>query len=223
MVLKVDRLPQARELGVVGKDPRGAIAYKFPAEEATTSLLGVTIGVGRTGKVTPTAQLDPVFIGGVTVSNASLHNYDQVATLDIRHGRPRSSSSDQAMSFPTSSDLCPARAMAARQRSSRRRPAPSAAPKLIQPAGAIDWFCPNPKCPERVTRTLEFFVSRGAMDIEGMGPQTIVALIENDLIEDEADIFFLEAEPLARARWLRRKESGKLCSPRSQGAKIAPI
>ena len=68
--------------------------------------------------------------------------------------------------------------------------------KLIQPAGAVDWFCPNPKCPERVMRTLEFFVSRGAMDIEGMGPQTIVTLIEQGLIEDEADIFYLSAEPL---------------------------
>ena len=86
LVLKVDELSLARELGVVGKDPRGAIAYKFPAEEATTQLVGITIGVGRTGKVTPTAQLDPVFIGGVTVSNASLHNYDQVAALDIRMG-----------------------------------------------------------------------------------------------------------------------------------------
>ena len=86
LVLKVDELSLASELGVVGKDPRGAIAYKFPAEEATTQLIGITIGVGRTGKVTPTAQLDPVFIGGVTVSNASLHNYDQVAALDIRMG-----------------------------------------------------------------------------------------------------------------------------------------
>ena len=86
LVLKVNDLAQARELGVVGKDPRGAVAYKFPAEEATTKLVGITIGIGRTGKVTPTARLDPVFISGVTVSNASLHNYEQVAELDIRLG-----------------------------------------------------------------------------------------------------------------------------------------
>src|SRR5690606_5932082 len=73
-----------RELGVVGKDPRGATAYKLPAEEGTTELLGVTINIGRTGKVTPTAQLDPIYIGGVTVSNASLHNYDLIEQLDIR-------------------------------------------------------------------------------------------------------------------------------------------
>ena len=195
MVLKVDSFSQASELGVVGKDPRGAIAYKFPAEEATTKLVGVTIGVGRTGKVTPTAQLEPVFIGGVTVSNASLHNYEQVAALDIRQG-------DHVI-VKRSGDVIPyviGPVVGARDggESAIRPPeiCPFCGTKLIQPAGAVDWFCPNPKCPERVMRTLEFFVSRGAMDIEGMGPQTIAALIEDGLIEDEADIFYLDAEPL---------------------------
>ncbi len=86
VVLKVNDLRVADELGIVGKDPRGAIAYKFPAEEMTTKLIGVTANIGRTGKVTPTAQLEPVFLGGVTVVSASLHNYDQIAKLDIRLG-----------------------------------------------------------------------------------------------------------------------------------------
>ena len=195
LVLKVDRLSLANELGVVGKDPRGAVAYKFPAEEATTKLLGITIGVGRTGKVTPTAQLEPVFIGGVTVSNASLHNYEQVAALDIRLG-------DRVV-VKRSGDVIPyviGPVTSARDGTESPILPPAACPfcerELVQPASAIDWFCPNPKCPERVMRTLEFFVSRGAMDIEGMGPQTIAALIENGLIEDEADIFYLSAEPL---------------------------
>ena len=195
MVLKVDSRAQASELGVVGKDPRGAIAYKFAAEEASTRLVGLTIGVGRTGKVTPTAQLEPVFIGGVTVSNASLHNYEQVAALDIRQG-------DRVI-VKRSGDVIPyviGPVASARDGSETAiRPpehCPFCATKLIQPAEAVDWFCPNLRCPERVARTLEFFVSRGAMDIEGMGPQTIIALIENGLIEDEADIFTLDAEPL---------------------------
>ena len=195
LVLKVDSLAQANELGVVGKDPRGAIAYKFPAEEAATKLLGLTIGVGRTGKLTPTARLEPVFIGGVTVSNASLHNYEQVAALDIRLG-------DRVI-VKRSGDVIPyviGPVIGARSGDETAILPPANCPfcqeKLIQPAGAVDWFCPNPKCPERVTRALEFFVSRGAMDIEGMGPQTIVALIENGLVEDEADIFSLDAEPL---------------------------
>ena len=209
LVLKVDSLAQARELGVVGKDPRGAIAYKFPAEEAATKLVGITIGVGRTGKVTPTAQLDPVFIGGVTVSNASLHNYEQVAALDIRQG-------DRVI-VKRSGDVIPyviGPVIGARDGSETTilRPAncPFCGTDLIQPFGAVDWFCPNSKCPERVMRTLEFFVSRGAMDIEGMGPQTIVALIENRLIEDEADIFVLRAEPLLALEGFAEKKVDNL-------------
>lgn len=195
LVLKVDDLSAARELGVAGKDPRGAIAYKFPAEEAATTLLGVTIGVGRTGKLTPTAQLEPVFIGGVTVSSASLHNYDQVAALDIRQG-------DRVV-IKRSGDVIPyVIGPVLGARSGEEKPilppevCPFCATKVVQPEGAIDWFCPNPTCPERIMRTLEFFVSRGAMDIEGMGPQTISALIDKGLIQDEADIFTLQAEPL---------------------------
>ena len=193
--MKVDDLALARELGVVGKDPRSAVAYKFPAEEATTRLSGITIGVGRTGKVTPTAQLEPVFIGGVTVSNASLHNYDQVAALGIRLG-------DRVI-IKRSGDVIPyviGPLPAARDGSESPILPPASCPfcqhKLIQPDGAVDWFCLNPKCPERVMRALEFFVSRGAMDIEGLGPQTTATLIAEGLIEDEADIFYLQAPPL---------------------------
>lgn len=195
LVLKVDDLSAARELGVVGKDPRGAVAYKFPAEETTTALLGVTIGVGRTGKLTPTAQLEPVFIGGVTVSSASLHNYDQVAALDIRRG-------DRVV-IKRSGDVIPyviGPVLGARSGEETPILPPETCPfcetTVIQPQGAIDWFCPNPTCPERIMRTLEFFVSRGAMDIDGMGPQTISALVAEGLIQDEADIFTLQAEPL---------------------------
>ena len=205
LVLKVDDLSHTRELGVAGKDPRGAIAYKFPAEEATTKLLGLTIGVGRTGKVTPTAQLDPVFIGGVTVSNASLHNYDQVAALDIRLG-------DRVI-VKRSGDVIPyviGPVLGARDGSETTILPPETCPfcdtPLVQPESAVDWFCPNPKCPERVMRTLEFFVSRGAMDIEGMGPQTIAALIENGLIEDEADIFSLREKALLELEGFAEKK-----------------
>ena len=221
LVLKVDSQAQARELGVVGKDPRGAIAYKFPAEEAATGLVGVAIGVGRTGKVTPTAQLEPVFIGGVTVSNASLHNYDQVAALDIRMG-------DRVI-VKRSGDVIPyviGPVPGARDGSETAILPPATCPfcatKLIQPAAAVDWFCPNRKCPERVLRTLEFFVSRGAMDIEGMGPQTIVALIDKDLIEDEADIFALDAEPLLALDGFAEKKVENLLAAIA-GAKSRPF
>ena len=221
LVLKVNDLAQSRELGVVGKDPRGAIAYKFPAEEATTKLLGITIGVGRTGKITPTAQLEPVFISGVTVSNASLHNYDQVAALDVRLG-------DRVI-VKRSGDVIPyviGPVIGARDGSETTIAPPENCPrcaaKLAQPEGAVDWYCPNPKCPERVMRALEFFVSRGAMDIEGMGPQTIDALIKHNLIEDEADIFSLQTEPLlALERFAEKKVENLLSS--IQQAKTRPF
>ena len=221
LVLKVDELSVSRELGVAGKDPRAAIAFKFPAEEATTALLGVTIGVGRTGKVTPTAQLDPVFIGGVTVSNASLHNYDQVAALDIRQG-------DRVV-IKRSGDVIPyviGPVLGARDGSEKPILPPETCPfcdtKLVQPEGAVDWYCPNPKCSERVMRTLEFFVSRGAMDIEGMGPQTISALIEQNLIEDEADIFTLQAQPLLELEGFAQKKVDSLLNSIAQ-AKSRPL
>ncbi len=209
LVLKIDDLALTRELGVVGKDPRGAIAFKFPAEEATTKLLDVTINIGRTGKVTPTAQLEPMFIGGVTVSNASLHNYAQIAALDIRCG-------DRVV-IKRSGDVIPyviGPVAAARSGIETAILPPATCPfcetRLIQPEGAVDWFCPNPNCPERVMRTLEFFVSRGAMDIEGMGPQTIQTLIKERLVADEADIFYLQAEPLLELEGFAQKKVDNL-------------
>ncbi len=190
LVVKVDDLQLSQQLGVVGKDPRGAIAWKFPAEEASTRLLEVTINVGRSGKVTPAAVLEPVFVGGVTVSSASLHNYDQVARLDIRRG--------DTVIVKRSGDVIPyvvGPLVAARDGSEEEIEPPSTCPwcdrPLARPEAAVDWFCVNPVCPERVFRQVEFFVSRGAMDIEGMGPETIRTLIEQGLVEDVADVFTL--------------------------------
>ncbi|MEL6527189.1 MAG: NAD-dependent DNA ligase LigA, partial [Chloroflexota bacterium] len=195
LVIKINNLAIQRELGVSGKDPRGATAYKFPAEEGTTELIGVTVNVGRTGKITPTAQLEPIYLGGVTVSNASLHNYDLIQQLDIRMG-------DRVV-IKRSGDVIPyviGPVEGARDGDEAPIEMPQTCPfsgdELIRPEGAVDLFCPNPRCPERVFRSLEFFVSRGAMDIDGMGPSTIEALISADLIQDEADIFYLQAEPI---------------------------
>jgi len=195
LVIKINDRRITRELGVVGKDPRGAIAYKFPAEEATTTLTGVTVNVGRTGKITPTAQLEPVFVGGVTVVNATLHNYKFVDDLDIRLG-------DRVI-IKRSGDVIPyviGPVTGARTGDEQPIKPPETCPfsgdEIVQPEGAVDHYCPNPRCPERVYRSIEFFVSRGAMDIEGMGSQTVKTLIDGGFIQDEADIFYLTAEPL---------------------------
>lgn len=195
LVIKINDLAAYSELGVVGKDPRGAVAYKFPAEEVSTILHKVTVNIGRTGKVTPTAQLEPVFVGGVTVSNATLHNYKFVEEHDIRTG--------DTVIIKRSGDVIPyvigpitARRDGDEEKILPPETCPFSGDKLVQPDGAVDYFCPNPACPERVFRRIEFFVSRGAMDIDGMGPQTVKTLIGEGCINDEADIFALESTPL---------------------------
>jgi DNA ligase (NAD+) len=221
VVLKINEVAVRRELGFVGKDPRGATAFKFPAEEASTTLLGVTVNIGRTGKVTPTAQLEPVFVSGVTVSNASLHNYDLIEQLDIRLG-------DQVI-VKRSGEVIPyvvGPLLGARTGNEQPITPPTHCPHcataLIKPAGAVDLFCPNPRCPERVFRSLEFFVSRGALDIEGLGPQTIAMLIEQKLIEDEADIFYLRPEPLLELEGFADKKVQNLLDS-IQAAKQRPL
>ncbi len=221
LVLKLNDVNLRRELGVVGKDPRGATAYKFRAEEGTTDLLGVTVNIGRTGKVTPTAQLEPIYIGGVTVSNASLHNYDLIEQLDIRLG-------DRVV-IKRSGDVIPyviGPVPGARDGSEQPIMPPEICPfsedTLVRPEGAVDLFCPNPKCPERVFRSLEFFVSRGAMDIDGMGPQTIKALIDAGLIEDEADIFYLQTEQIIGLEGFAEKKVENLLAS-IEAAKQRPL
>ncbi len=193
IVIKIDQVALRRELGVVGKDPRGATAFKFPSEEATTRLLDVTINVGRTGKVTPTAVLAPVFVSGVTVSSATLHNYEVIRDLDIRLG--------DRVFVKRSGEVIPyiiGPVEGARTGSETPIQPPTHCPfcgtPLVQPSGAVDLFCPNPRCPERVFRSLEFFVSRQAMDIENVGPQTIRQLIAEGKITRESDLFTLTAD-----------------------------
>lgn len=209
VVVKVNSLAQRRELGVVGKDPRGATAYKFPSEEAITQLLGVQVNIGRTGKVTPTAVLTPVFVSGVTVSNASLHNYDFIAQLDIRLG-------DRVV-IKRSGEVIPyvlGAVVDARTGAETPIAPPTHCPHceavLMSPEGAVDLFCPNVHCPERVYRGLEFFVSRGAMDIDGMGSQTIKQLIAEGIIADEADIFTLRAEHFVGLEGFAEKKTQNL-------------
>lgn len=195
VVIKVNDLNIARELGVVGKDPRGALAYKFPAQEATTKLLDIVVNVGRTGRVVPNAVLEPVFIGGVTVSSATLHNFDYVKMLDIRVG--------DTVVVKRAGDVIPniiGPVLGARTGDEREILPPERCPfcdtPIVHPEGMVDYICPNVHCPERIYRQVEFFVSRGAMDIDGMGGQTVKTLIEQKLIEDEGDIFSLTAEQL---------------------------
>jgi DNA ligase (NAD+) len=221
VVVKINDLKIARELGIVGKDPRYATAYKFPAEEVTTKLLGVTVNIGRTGKVTPTGQLEPVFVGGVTVVNATLHNYTQIKVLDICIG--------DTVIIKRSGEVIPyviGPVTALRTGEETPITPPTVCPHcgtgIIQPANAVDHFCPNIRCPERVFRSIEFFASRGAMDIEGMGPQTVKIMIELGLIHDEADVFYIKPEYLEGIEGFGEKKISNLMAS-IEAAKNRPL
>ncbi len=221
LVVKINDLAARRELGVVGKDPRGATAYKFASQQAATKLLDVSANIGRTGKVTPGAALDPVFVGGVTVSSASLHNYDLIEQLDVRVG--------DTVLIKRSGDVIPYvigpvldRRTGDEQIVTPPQTCPFCNTKLVRPAGAVDLYCPNPKCPERVFRSLEFFVSKQALDIDGMGPQTIRSLIDEKLVQDEADIFSLPAKQLVGLEGFAEKKVQNLLAAIEQ-AKQRPL
>jgi DNA ligase (NAD+) len=207
VVIKVNNLRIADELGFVGKDPRGAIAYKFPAQEGTTNLNGVLVNVGRTGRVIPNAQLEPAFIGGITISNATLHNFDYIENLDIRIG--------DTVVVKRSGDVIPyvvGPVVGARDGDEIPIQVPERCPycdtPIVRPEGMVDYYCPNNFCPERVYRQIDYFVA--AMDIVGMGGQTVKTLIEKGLVKDEADIFYLKAEPLLELEGFADKKVSNL-------------
>ena len=168
MVIKVDDLELAQSLGVVGKDPRAAIAFKLPAEERTTQLLDIGLNVGRTGVITPYAILEPVYVGGATIKQATLHNFDFIKEKDIRIG-------DRVL-IKRSGDVIPyVIGPIADSRTGKEKPykMPKKCPDCGEPIrvieGEVAVYCTNASCPAQLVRNLEHFASRPAMDIEGLG------------------------------------------------------
>ncbi|MCB9438467.1 MAG: NAD-dependent DNA ligase LigA [Anaerolineales bacterium] len=209
LVVKVNSTAIQSELGVVGKDPRGAIAYKFPSQEAITTLLGVEANVGRTGVLTPTALLEPVFLGGVTVKQASLHNYDLITEKDIRIG-------DRVI-VKRSGDVIPyvvGPVLGSRTGDEEMITPPATCPvcqsEVRQDEGEVAYYCTNSACPERVARNIEFFVSRGALDIVGLGERGVRQLLGEGLIQDEADLFSLKLDDLLNLEGFAEKKAENL-------------
>jgi len=198
MVIKIDDLNLAAELGFVGKDPRGAIAFKFPAREVTTRLLGIEVEVGRTGVLTPKAVLEPVEINGVIVKNATLHNFDYIAEKDIRPG-------DRVLVKRAGEVIPYVIGPVVDLRTDIEKPytPPGTCPACGQPVehfeGEVAWFCVNAACPAQLVRNVEHFVSRGAMDITGLGIKIVEKLIETGLVKDVADIYTLTREDILEA------------------------
>jgi len=193
IVVKVDSFAQQRELGVVGRDPRWAIAYKFPARETTSRLLDIVVNVGRTGVITPNAIIEPVTIGGVVVRNASLHNADYIQERDIRIG--------DYVTVKRAGDVIPyiiGPLVARRDGSERPWAMPERCPAcdtlLERAEGEVAYRCPNfGICPAQLVRRLEHFVSRGAMDIAGLGEKQAQLFVERGLVKDVADLYTLDA------------------------------
>jgi DNA ligase (NAD+) len=190
MVVKIDDLTLAAELGFVGKDPRGAIAFKFPAREVTTRLLDIRVSIGRTGVLIPNAVLEPVEIGGVIVERATLHNFDYIAEKDIRVG-------DRVL-VKRAGEVIPyviGPVVDARTGREKKYKPITACPSCGQPVehfeGEVAWYCVNAACPAQLVRNIEHFVSRGAMDIVGLGSKIVEKLIETDKVGDVADLYTL--------------------------------
>lgn len=194
-VIKINSFALQEQLGVVGNAPRWAIAYKFPAQEATTQVLAIKGNVGRTGQITPYAELEPVNIGGVTVSQATLHNYDDLAKKDIREG--------DTVVVKRAGDVIPQVVkpiLDLRPANSQPVQPPERCPVCNEPTSRqgedVALFCINAACPAQLIRQIEYFVSRSAMDIEGFGIKIGEQLAVVGLLTDIADIYFLQREPL---------------------------
>lgn len=209
MVIKVNDLRLADELGYVGKDPRGALAFKFPAREVTTRLTDIVMTVGRTGVLTPNAVLDPVEVGGVTVKQATLHNFDYIADKDIRLG--------DRVALKRSGDVIPyvigpiveART-GAEVKFKPPRKCPFCGSRVVRAEGEVAYYCMNETCPERVARTLEFFVSKGGLDIEGFGGEIARQVAEAGLVKDVADVFALTGDKLLKLEGFADKKAQKI-------------
>ncbi|WJV18575.1 NAD-dependent DNA ligase LigA [Rossellomorea marisflavi] len=195
IVIKVDALDQQSELGTTAKSPRWAIAFKFPAEEVVTILKDIELSVGRTGVVTPTAILEPVRVAGTTVQRASLHNEDLIREKDIKIG-------DHVV-IKKAGDIIPEvvnvleeKRTGEEQEFSMPTHCPECESELVRLEGEVALRCINPKCPAQIREGLIHFVSRNAMNIDGLGEKVISQLFREQLIEDVADLYRLEREQL---------------------------
>ena len=208
IVIKVNDLAIQEELGFTVKAPRWAVAYKFPAEEKEAEILSVDWTVGRTGVVTPTANLTPVQLAGTTVSRATLHNVDYITEKDIRIG-------DTVIVYKAG-DIIPAvlRVVEGKRDQQEVMPIPTACPSCDSPLmhyeDEVALRCINPHCPSQIMNRLEHFASRDAMNIAGLGTSIVEKLFKTDLVKDVADIYKLSVDDLLQLEGFKEKSAEKL-------------
>ena len=216
VVVKLNELAPRERLGTTSKFPRWAIAFKFPAEQAETTLREIACQVGRTGAVTPVALLEPVLLAGSTIANATLHNADEIARLDVRIG-------DRVV-IEKGGDVIPKVVRVvdpdrAGRPDAWRMPSecPSCRSTLVRPEGEVVWRCENASCPDQLRRRIEHFAGRIAMDIEGLGAAIVDQLVERGLVKDVADLYALEADTLSALVVAPRETKSERARPRKLG------
>ena len=223
VVVKVDKIADQERLGYVARNPRWATAFKFPAEQATTTIEDILVYVGRMGTLTPVAALAPVLIGGTTVKRATLHNLDEVRRLDVRKG-------DRVI-VQRAGDVIPevVRVETEAREKGKEYPEfdmPTRCPvcdgPVIHPEGEVAYYCGNPTCPAKSGQRIGHFVSRGGMDIEGVGWALVTQLQEKGLVSDPADLFFLKKEQLVELDRFAEKSASNIYE-RIQAAKRRPL
>ena len=221
VVIKINDLNLADDLGVVGKAPRGAIAFKFPAQVVSTTLEDIRVNVGRTGVLTPYAVLEPVKIGGVTVKQATLHNFDFISEKDIRKG-------DRVM-IKRAGEVIPyvmGPVKEIRTGEERAFSPPDICPVCQEPVehleGEVAWYCVNSSCEAQLIRNIEHFVSRPAMDIVGLGIRIVEQLANEDLIANVGDLYSLQKADLLKLEGFAEKKADNLLQAISQ-SKSQPL
>ena len=208
-VIKVNSLAKQKELGATSKNPRWAISYKFAAKQSTTRLNDIAIQVGRTGALTPVAILEPVEVGGVTVSRATLHNFDELKRKDIRIG-------DRVL-VERSGDVIPQVVKSITEKrtgTEKRKIIPKKCPicgtEVVREEGEVAVRCPNKLCLARLKWRVRYYASRDAMDIDHLGESTIDKLIEEGLIDNIADLYFLKKEDILKLEGFKEKSAQNL-------------
>ena len=222
VVIKLDDLAQRETLGFTARAPRWAIAFKFPPEERTTLLKDIQISVGRTGRVTPFAVLESVFVGGSNVAMATLHNEDQVRLKDVRPG--------DTVTVRKAGDVIPevvGPVLSLRPKGSQPWVFPSVCScpmkgELTRPDGEVNMRCIEPNCPQQRDQRIIYFVSRGAMDIDGFGEQTVIQLSDVGILSDAGDIYSLTVEQLLTLEGFAQKGAEKLIVA-IDGSKTRPL
>ena len=219
IVIKINATERQKELGSVSRSPRWAIACKFPAQQVTTEIEDIVVQVGRTGVLTPVAVMKPVQLGGVTVSRATLHNQDEIDRKNIHIG--------DTVVIQRAGDVIPEVVHVVSSKSTEAKPfqLPDSCPEcrsvVVRLTDEASHRCTNPLCPAQIKERIIHFASRGGMDIGGLGEKLVGLLVENKLIRDMADLFYLQREQIVNLERMADKSADNLLSG-IQNAKNPP-